>query len=672
MAITTTEPTVTAPSVDHPLSPITAAEIATFREVLAEAGLASCSTRFGYVMLNEPHKRDVLAWRTGDPITREIGAISYDRESGEQYRLVVDVVARSLVSHSSMDPVVDGAAPFLMDEYGDAAEILGADPDVRQKLIEHGVVDVTRVSWEALAGGSLGYEDEVGVRVCRVVPYLRAVGSADDGTMASYWGSPIEGLAFHVDLSNRKVLRIIDTGQYDIPTNSRSNFHNPEVRGAERTDLTPIEVNQPQGPSFTLHGHRITWGRWSARIGFSAREGVTLHQITYTDVADDGTRVERPVIYRASLAEMVVNYGELTPTRAWQNYFDAGEYQFGRFVSSLELGCDCLGDITYLPVTFADDLGRPVTVENGICIHEEDTGIAWKHVDSFTDRSDVRRNRRLVISTFLKVGNYDYGFYWYLYLDGRVELEVKATGILYTSGVHDGSNPYSPQVAPLVGAPVHQHLFNVRLDMTVDGPINHVDEIDVVRTPMDDDNPWGGAFRATETRLLSERIAGRVADPSAGRVWRIASGQTTNGLGKAPAYVLHPTGSPLLMAAEDSPIAQRAAFATKHLWVTRYDPAEMWPAGYAPNQHPGGAGIPEFIADDAHLDDVDLVVWHTFGLTHVPRPEDWPVMPVDHTGFTLSPNGFFDRNPVLDLPAGAGDHCHHSPSDGPAETETHE
>src|SRR3546814_11718116 len=95
---------------------------------------------------------------------------------------------------------------------------------------------------------------------------------------------------------------------------------------------------------------------------------------------------------------------------------------FGRFVNSLELGCDCLGEIVYKDVTFADDFGNPVTVKNGICIHEEDFGVVWKHFDPFTRVSDVRRQRRLVVSTFLTAGNYDYGFFWYFYLDGKIEL----------------------------------------------------------------------------------------------------------------------------------------------------------------------------------------------------------------------------------------------------------
>jgi primary-amine oxidase len=74
------------------------------------------------------------------------------------------------------------------------------------------------------------------------------------------------------------------------------------------------------------------------------------------------------------------------------------------------------------------------------------------------------------------------------------------------------------------------------------------------------------------------------------------------------------------------------------------------------NQHPGGAGLPAFIAGDRDIDGTDIVLWHTFGPTHFPRPEDWPVMPVARCGFVLKPTGFFDRNPTLDVPPPAR-HC---------------
>jgi primary-amine oxidase len=133
-------------------------------------------------------------------------------------------------------------------------------------------------------------------------------------------------------------------------------------------------------------------------------------------------------------------------------------------------------------------------------------------------------------------------------------------------------------------------------------------------------------------------------------VWQIVSTQRLNRFGQPTAYALHPQGQPALIAGPESSIGRRATFASRHLWVTRYDPAERYPAGELVNQHPGGGGLPAWVAADRAIDGEDIVVWHTFGMTHVPRPEDWPVMPVESCGFRLRPVGFFDRNPTLDVP----------------------
>jgi len=236
-------------------------------------------------------------------------------------------------------------------------------------------------------------------------------------------------------------------------------------------------------------------------------------------------------------------------------------------------------------------------------------------------------------------------------LDGTIEHEIKATGVVFTSA-HPGQDyRWATQLAPGLGAPHHQHLFCARLDMTVDGVTNAVDELEAQRIPIGPDNPYGNAIGRKVTRLHSESEAARSADNTVGRMWRVVNPSSTNRLGDPVSYVLLPQGQPPLLADPASAIARRAAFATKHLWVTQYSDGERFPAGDLINQHPGGAGIPAWQERDANLDGQDIVLWHVFGMTHFPRPEDWPIMPVDTCGFTLKPAGFFDRNPTLDVPA---------------------
>jgi primary-amine oxidase len=350
---------------------------------------------------------------------------------------------------------------------------------------------------------------------------------------------------------------------------------------------------------------------------------------------------------------MVVPYGDTINTKFWISYFDAGEYLLGKNGNPLQLGCDCLGVIHYFDGYVADDHGHAVQIPNVVCMHEEDYGILWKHTEMGPVGAQVRRSRRLVVSYFATVGNYDYGFFWYFYLDGSIQVEAKATGIVFAgAGIPGTPNPHAPEIAPGVFAPVHQHLFCARLDVAIDGEDNRLVEVDAARIPMGEDNPFGNAFSWTETPLRTEQEAQRLADPSVARVWQVQSASRTNYVGKPTAYHLLPEASALLMADAESSVAARAAFTTKHLWATAYDRAERWPGGRYPNAHQGGAGLPEYTADDRSIDGTDLVLWHTFGLTHIPRTEDWPIMPVDYAGFWFKPSGFNDVNPAMDLPEG--------------------
>jgi primary-amine oxidase len=365
------------------------------------------------------------------------------------------------------------------------------------------------------------------------------------------------------------------------------------------------------------------------------------------------------VLHRASISEMVVPYGDPGPMHGWKNAFDAGEWGLGRLANSLQLGCDCLGVVHYFDAVLATEQGDPATMERVICMHEEDYGILWKHRDLHGDTDVTRRSRRLVVSFIATVGNYEYGFYWYFYLDGNVQLEVKLTGIMSTMAVHADETPgFANLVAPGLAGPNHQHLFCARLDLDVDGTANSVREIEAEPLPPGPQNPWANAFRQRVTPLPTEQHARRCTSGATSRHWRIESSEGRNWVGEPTAYRLLPTMStPTMFAQPESSVARRAGFARYNLWVTPYAPEERRAAGEYPNQHAGGDGLPRWTEADRAVEDTDVVLWYSFGVTHFVRPEDWPVMPVEYTGFLLSPVGFFDRNPALDLPASTNGHC---------------
>ncbi|MEU8036908.1 primary-amine oxidase [Streptosporangium sp. NPDC049078] len=639
-----------------PVSSLTATEIEQTVTLVREAGLAGESVRFVYIGLLEPHKQQVLAFQagTGPRPDRQARVLLLDTTTGDARDVSVDLTTGAVATIVDVDGS-RGAMPIMAEEFMSVEGILAQEPAWVEALARRDLT-TEQVRCAPLSAGVFGLPGEKGRRIIRVLCFATL---APD---AHVWAHPVDGLSAYVDLIEKKATEVIDIGIFPLPQEP-STFHLPQGRPAPLETLKPIEITQPDGPSFQVQGDRITWANWSLHFGFDAREGLVLHHVAYTDPDHDGEL--RPVIYRASIAEMVVPYGDPAPVRFWQNYFDAGEYLFGRYANSLTHGCDCLGEIHYVDVDLADELGNVQQIPNAICLHEEDYGTLWKHTDIYTPNSaEVRRQRRLVISFFTTVGNYDYGFFWYLYLDGRIECEAKLTGILFTTAYRGLREwPYAGEVAPGLGAPFHQHLFSARLDMMVDGVCNAVDEVDAARVPLSSENPYGNAFSYTRTRIASEAQGVRSADASVGRTWHIVSTERTNRLGQPTGYVLRTEQNPTLLADPSSSIAARAAFTTRELWITRYASEERYPAGEFVNQNPGGDGLPAYVAGDRPLDGEDIVLWHTFGVTHFPRPEDWPVMPVDHARFSLTPYGFFDRNPTLNVPADTARHhggpCHH-------------
>jgi primary-amine oxidase len=627
----------------HPLDMLTGDEIRRAVEVLRATGRVVDGALFAHVVLREPTKDELALWKPGDTIDREVLAVIVPGPGLTLVEAVVSVTDGEVREWRG----VEGRRPaILLTEALNAIVTTKEHPEYQAALARRGVVDLEAVQIDPWPAGTFGYECEEGRRIARCISFLRA-DATDNG-----YARPIEGLIVHFDLGANEVIEVIDHGVVPLPAN-RASFW-VEDQAALRTDLKPISISQPDGPSFAVDGNLVRWQKWQFRMSFDPHEGLVLHQVGYED--DDG-RV-RPVLHRASIAEMVVPYGDAGPLHGWKNAFDAGEWGLGRMTQSLALGCDCVGEVRYVDATLANEQGEPWLIENAICMHEEDYGILWKHVDLFSGRGDVRRSRRLVVSFVSTVGNYDYGFFWYFYLDGNIQLEVKLTGIVSPMAIEPGAQPeFANVVAEGVAAPHHQHLFCARLDLDVDGCVNEVHEVDAEPLPPGPANPWMNAFRAKATRLDTEQRAQRQIDPTRSRTWRIVNPESRNGLGQPVAYRLVPTTTtPTLFAHPDSPIGKRAGFARHNLWVTPYDPRERRAAGDYVNQHEGGDGLPRWTAEDRSLVDADVVVWYTFGVTHFVRPEDWPVMPVEYCGFLLAPFGFFDRNPALDVPP-AEEHC---------------
>ncbi len=635
----------------HPLDPLSAGEIARAWELTQAKQAPGPRTRVISITLHEPPKEVVLRHQPGTFVEREAFVVLLDNATRTTYEAVVSLTKEGVVSWTA----VPGVQPSIVfDEFFECEAAVRADARWQDAMRKRGVTDFSLTMVDPWSAGNFGFAGEEGRRLVRALTWVRR-NPTDNG-----YARPVANVLTVVDLDDMKVVDVQDFGVIPLPTEDAN--YSPDVAGT-RTDLKPLEIRQPEGPSFELNGHELSWQRWRMRLGFTPREGLVLHAVTYHDQGR-----ARPILYRASVVDMVVPYGDPRPTYFHRNAFDIGEYGIGYLANSLELGCDCLGEIRYLDAVVNDSRGGTFTIANAICIHEEDHGILWKHLDWRTGHSEVRRSRRLVVSFIATVGNYEYGFYWYFYQDGTIQLEVKLTGIISNGAVMPGEKPpWGELVTPQVYGPIHQHFFSVRLDMMVDGAQNSVYEVNTVADPPGPHNPYGGAFRAHATLLGRESEAQRIIDPLAGRFWKIVNPSVRNRLGEPVGYKLMPGENVLPFAAPEAQVTKRAGFMTKHLWVTRFDQNEKYATGDYPNQHAGGAGLPSYVQDDASLQNTDVVVWYTFGAHHVVRPEDWPVMPVASIGFMLKPVGFFDRNPALDVPRpmkhganGDGAACCHS------------
>ena len=612
-----------------PLDPLDAGEVRAARQTLSRSGLLSGSTRVMLLDLREPPKADILA---GRPVPREAFAVLYDPARNLTREAIIDLARdtiRSAREVPGVEPALDGVDASTTDA------IVRGDSTWRAALLRRGVSpnEVVVLAWST---GQFGEETPSGGRLVRGLTYMR---QSTKNEMAR----PVEGLVALVDLSGRRVLRIEDTAAAPVPTRESET-------GAWRAlppPTTPESRSLPwssalwQGTGPDVSGYHVAWRRWRFHVASRPREGIVLHSVAF----DDGTRV-RSVLYRASLSEMVVPYGD--PGSGWyfRNTFDAGELGLGMGAASLRPGADCPANATFIDAVVAAPDGNPRRIPRAVAIYERDGGLAWKHADA------SRRARELVVLGVSHMGNYDYGFEWVFHEDGTVAHRVLLTGVMAAKAVAaNHADAGAHVVAPDVAAVDHQHFFNYRLDFDVDGAVpNQVEEIETQPLPTGAGNPHGGGFAMQQRVVAHEAEARRSLDARASRRWLVVNNTVRNALGEPTGYALVPGTNAESFAAPNSAIRRRARFLDAQLWVTAYADSERFAAGDYPNQSLGGDGLVKWIAANRSLIGGDVVLWYTLGVTHNPRPEDWPVMPVHEAGFSLVPVGFFDRNPVLGSP----------------------
>ena len=625
----------------HPLDPLSAEEIRQVATAVRRDRGVGDGWRFASIELREPSKAELSALESGERASREATVVCWNRADGQAYQATVSLTGDEVSSWKHLP----GQQPNMtVDEWHECDVMLRSHPAVVDALARRGITDMSRVLSDMWAyGAALVPERYAGRRIGWCDVWYR------DSERGNPYAHHLSGLHPVVDLNAMELLELEDSDDGQGPEKTGQEVRGeylPELLPMRLREVAPLQVSQPEGVGFTVDGTLLSWQNWQLRLGFNYREGLVLHQVGFRDAG-----LLRPVAHRLSFAEMVVPYRDASPDHYRRTAFDIGEWGLGFMTTSLTLGCDCLGEITYLDAVVHDSAGEPQTIQNAICVHEEDSGVLWKHVDERAG-AEVRRARRLVVSFHVTVANYEYLVYWRFYQDGSIECEVRATGIMVTSGTAaPGSRPANGTVVDQgIYAPFHQHFIVARLDLDVDGTGNTVYATESKPAKPGPDDPYALGLTVESTPLRTEAEGKQDYDWNVQRGWKVVNENVANGLGAPVGYKLIPSAAfpPLLDPA--SPAFQRAQVIGHTLWVTPYREDERWPCGDFPVQAERDTGLPEWTAANRSIENTDVVLWYVFGIHHLTRPEDWPVMPADIVSFWLKPFGFFDRNPALDVP----------------------
>jgi len=631
-----------SPKVTHPLEGLNTQEYWTVQEVLQASGKLDADTSYASLLLHEPAKDKVLSWKSGDPIPREADAVLFRK--GLVIEARVDIAGRKLESWKEVKGV---HAPMLPSEFGAIGTAVKQDVRVVEALSKRGIKDLTTIDCMPLPLGYFALPEQDDHRIM--------YGGCTDSRGAYHsWGRSIEGLNIEVDAVEKKVLKVIDSGP--VPVSSGPiNFE--EAASIPRAGTTPLTVMQPMGPSFQLSGGDVSWQNWHFRVRLDPRVGPVLNLVRF----DDGASL-RSILYEGSVSELFVPY--MDPADGWATriFSDAGEFFAGGVLKRLRDGTDCPSNAAYLDGLTPNDKGIPVLRPRLACLYELASGDpAWRHFEG----GEVwgRPSRTLVLRSVMTIGNYDYLLDWRFEQDGSIRVAVGATGIIETKGVaakkatgdhanHGEGEEYGHLVAENLVGVNHDHFFSFRLDLDVDGQNNSFVAHRLKQRQLPASTHRKSIWVAEPVTARTEKDAMMDIHLDQPSMWIFENPNARGPLGHSTAFEIMPgQNAASLLDPEDG--AQRVgAFSSHQLWVTPYRADEIYASGVYPTAGKGNDGLSAWTKANRPIENTDIVAWYTLGFHHMPRTEDWPVMPVMWHDFVIRPYDFFPQNPVLTLPSG--------------------
>jgi len=629
-----------------PLNPLTADEIKATVEILKAAGRYQPGFRFTEISVKTPPKDQVWTFTlTGQPVKTPRQAEFVILDGQHVIEGTVDLAARSV---TRWKPIEGVHGMVLVDDFATVQAAIESSPEFAQVLAKRGIHDVKKVVGTPLTVGYFDGKDglrEDG-RLLKVVSYL----DVGDG---NHWAHPIENLVAVVDLQKKQVIKIEDQGVVPVPLKPTP------YNGSDRTVTPPpkpLEITEPEGKNYTITGNTLHWRNWDFHLRLDSRVGLVLSTVTYND---KGTK--RKIMYEGSLGGMIVPYGD--PDTGWyfKAYLDSGEYGMGTLTSPIQPGKDAPENAVLLDATLADYTGAPARIPHAIAVFERYAGPEFKHQEMGKPNLSTER-RELVVRWISTVGNYDYIFDWVFAENGTIGINAGATGIEAVKGVKSRTmqdataaedTRYGTLIDHNIVGTTHQHIYNFRLDLDVDGEANELTEIANVVAPNTRGGPRTSTMQTVQHTAATEQQAAQQFDPSNIRL--LSNPGKTNKVGNPVSYQLIPYAGgthPIAKGAnfgKDEWIRHRLSFMDKQLWVTRHNADERFPEGKYPNRSNKDTGLGEFIRDDQSIVNTDNVVWLTTGTTHVARAEEWPIMPTEWVHALLKPWNFFDETPTLGL-----------------------
>ena len=628
---------------EHPLDALKSQEYWTVHDVLQATGKIDADTFVMSVLLREPPKEKVLAWKAGEPFTREADLILMRKGIVTEVR--VDLAERKVESWKEVKGV---QAPIFESELFGMGDFAKNDPRMQAGFAKRGIKDMSTVECIALPFGYFALPEMEGHRIL--------YGGCSDrrGAFLS-WGRPIEGLYFEMDSVEKKVLKVIDQEVIPVPQ-SAINFE--EAPAIARPGTTPIFITEPDGPSFHWKNGEVSWQNWRFRVRLDARVGAVLNLVRL----DDGTR-QRSVMYEGSMSELYVPYMDPAESWATRAFIDAGEFFPGGVLRTMREGVDCPSNAEYLDGFSPNEQGIPVIRPRQACLFEMVSGDpVWRHFEQ--EQVWGRPGRTLVLRTAAVIGNYDYLLDWRFEQDGTIRVAVGATGIIETKGAkaktaveHDMSaeaKGADDEFGHFVGENTvgvnHDHFFSFRLDLDVDGPKNSFVAHRLKQRQLPASTHRKSIWVAEPMVAKTERDAMMDIHLEHPAMWMFVNPNVRGPLGYPTGYEIMPGVTAASLLDPDDGPQRTGAFSNHQLWVTPYRPDELYASGVYPIESKGDDGLAEWTKANRPIENTDIVAWYTMGFHHLPRAEDWPVMPVMWHDFVIRPFDFFPQNPALTLP----------------------